>query len=231
MISIVVPVLNEETFLAGFLSQFKLFNVQGADFEIIISDGGSSDKTVEVARGFDLPNLRIISEVRGRARQVNSAAYLATGETVLFLHADTVLPSEALEAVEIAMLDSDVVGGRFKLRFANRSLMYRILGSMINLSDRLFGAFSGKQAIFIKRGVFNKLGGFESIEACEDLAMARALRREGRVVRISQPVTTAGWRWQKAGLLRTMFSIWGTGILFFLGVSPDKIAEMRANLQ
>jgi rSAM/selenodomain-associated transferase 2 len=231
MISIIVPVLNEETFLTAFLSQFKLFNVQGADFEVIIADGGSSDKTVEVVRDFDLPNLRIISELRRRAKQINSAADLATGETILFLHADTVLPSEALAAIEIAMLDSDVVGGRFKLRFSNRSLMYRALGAMINMSDRLFGAFSGKQAIFIRRSVFNKIGGFEDIEACEDLAMARTLRHEGKVVRIPLRVTTAGWRWQKAGLIRTIFSIWGTGMLFYLGVSPNRIAELRANLQ
>lgn len=231
MVSIIVPVLNEETALPGFLGQFKELKRE-TDFEIIISDGGSSDRTVDIAmRNCCLGSVRVITAPKGRAKQMNEAARLATGNILLFLHADTYLPTGALWAITNSMSDEKVVGGRFKVKLDNVAPLYRLIGMMINLRDGLFGGFTGDQAIFIRKDVFEKLGGFKEIELCEDLDMARRLKKEGKVIQLPLLVTTAARRWEKRGPIKTILLMWLIRILFYAGVMPEKLAMLYSDVR
>ncbi len=231
MISIIVPVLNEETALPDFMGQFKNLEAK-EDFELIISDGGSSDGTVAIAQSLDSAVLiKVVNSPSGRAWQMNNAAKLAIGEVLLFLHADTYLPEGVLSAVAKAMHDKAVVGGRFKVKLDNPAPLYRLIGTMINLRDGLFGGFTGDQAIFIRKDIFEKLGGYKEIELCEDLDIARRLKKEGKVIRLPLFATTAARRWEKAGLVKTILLMWIIRLLFYAGVSPKRLAKLYRDVR
>lgn len=231
MISIIVPVLNEEAALPGFLGQFRDLK-ENTGFEIIICDGGSSDRTFDIAmRNSPTRAVRVIKAPKGRAKQMNEAARLATSDILLFLHADTYLPPMALIAIENSMQDRQVVAGRFKIRLDNSSPLYKLIGAMINIRDGLFGGFTGDQAIFIKRDVYDKLGGFKEIELCEDLDMARRLKKEGKVVQLPLLVTTAARRWEKRGPIKTILLMWLIRILFYAGVTPEKLSMLYSDVR
>ncbi|HEY3373779.1 MAG TPA: TIGR04283 family arsenosugar biosynthesis glycosyltransferase [Candidatus Aquicultor sp.] len=235
MISIIVPVLNEEEAIPGFINQLHEQDYQ--EFELIIADGGSRDRTVAVA-GSRLSierhpiDMTVIHAPKGRAWQMNVGAKEAHGEILLFLHADTYLPQGALRALEEAVQqDSRVTGGRFKVKLDNKGLAFRIVGSMINVRDRIFGGFTGDQAIFVRKDVFEEIGGFREIELCEDLDMAQALKKKGGVIRIPLCVTTAARRWEKSGIVRTILLMWIIRVLFYAGISPVRLAQIYADVR
>lgn len=232
MLTIVVPVLDEATALPGFLNQFKAMD---GDFELILSDGGSTDGTVEIAERQALPNLSIVRAPRGRARQMNAGALAAkpaaSNGTLLFLHADTYLPDGALLAIETVMRDEELAGGRFKLKLDNSAWPYRVIGAMITWRDGLFGGFTGDQAIFVRMSVFEALGGFADIELCEDLDFARRLKKAGRTIRLPLYVTTGARRWEKSGLVKTILLMWMIRTLFYAGVSPERLARLYADVR
>jgi len=228
MISIIVPVLNEETVLPGFLKQFDMLD---DDFEVVICDGGSTDRTIGVIRDAGIPNLKIVPATRGRARQMNAGAKSAGGEIYLFLHADTYLPGGALRAIMNSMSDEAVAGGRFKVRLDNPAFLYRAVGAMITIRDGLFGGFTGDQAIFMRASAFESLGGFADIELCEDLDIARRMKAAGTTVRLPLYVTTGARRWEKGGPVKTILLMWFIRILFYAGASPHKLARFYADVR
>lgn len=150
---------------------------------------------------------------------------------LLFLHADTYLPDGALRAIETAMRDEGLAGGRFKLKLDNPALPYRVIGAMITWRDGLFGGFTGDQAIFVRRSAFEVLGGFSEIELCEDLDFARRLRKVGRVTRLRLYVTTGARRWERRGLVKTILLMWMIRTLFYAGVSPARLARLYADVR
>lgn len=231
MISIIVPVLNEEAAITGFLSQFNRLKEETREFEVIVSDGGSSDRTLDIVKGCGLPFARAARAPKGRACQMNAGAKEAAGEVLLFLHVDTYLPDGALSAIAGAMGDEKVVGGRFKVKLDNPAIPYRVIGSMINIRDGIFGGFTGDQAIFVRKSVFDKIGGFKEIELCEDLDIARCLKKEGKVIRLPLMVTTSARRWEKSGVLKTILLMWLIRILFYAGVSPKTLAAIYADVR
>jgi len=231
MISIITPVLNEEAAMACFLSQFNQFKKEACEFEVIVSDGGSSDRTLDIAKGCGLPFVRAVRTPKGRACQMNAGAKEAAGDVLLFLHVDTCLPDGALSAIAGAMGGEKVAGGRFKVKLDNPTVPYRVIGSMINIRDGIFGGFTGDQAIFVRKSVFDKIGGFKEIELCEDLDIARSLKKEGKVIRLPLLVTTSARRWEKSGVLKTILLMWLIRILFYAGVSPKKLAAIYADVR
>lgn len=216
-VSVIVPVLNEEERLPVLLGQLARLGAS----EVIVADGGSTDKSVELAAGS-----KVVRSPRGRARQMNSGAVAASHQVLLFLHADTMLPDGALEMIETAMADPAVAGGRFKVRLDNDGLAYRLVGAMINLRDGFTGGFTGDQAIFVRREVFERLGGYADIPLMEDLDFARRLKRSGKVVRIPAKVMTSARRWEKDGLVKTIALMWYLRILYLLGVPPAKLKAL-----
>lgn len=223
-ISIIIPTLNEAQNITATLK--RVLSLPGF-YEVIVVDGGSQDKTTELAQAYS----RVIRATGGRAGQMNAGAAAASGEVLLFLHADTVLPETALEAVEQALSDNSVIGGRFRVRLDCSAWSYRVVGSCINWRDRTLKGFSGDQAIFIRRGVFQKLGGYTEIPLMEDLELGRRMLRAGRVVQLPEYVMTSARRWQKNGLLRTIALMWALRLLFNLGCPPRKLVRFYGNVR
>jgi rSAM/selenodomain-associated transferase 2 len=186
-------------------------------FEVVVVDGGSTDRSVELAEKY----ARVVRSDRGRAKQMNEGAEQSKGEILLFLHADTYLPAQAILAVDDAMSDRSVVGGRFKVRLDNPAFPYRVIESGINGRDRLFHGFTGDQAIFVRRKVFEEMGGFQTIPLMEDLDFARRLRRRGKTVRIPLYVTSSSRRWESEGVVKTIILMWLLRIAYLIGGSPS----------
>lgn len=228
-ISIIIPVLDEASTLRSMIE--RVLSIEGS-YEIIVVDGGSTDGTRAIAAGFAGrygPRLTLLDSAKGRARQMNAGAAWARGEVLLFLHADTALPADALGAVEGAMADTSVVGGRFRVRLDRRGWRYRMVENSINLRDRFFRGFTGDQAVFIRTRTYRQLGGFADLPLMEDLDMAKRLCRCGRVVRLQDYVITSARRWQRHGVFRTVLLMWALRFLFVVGCPPSRLARLYGN--
>jgi len=220
--SVIIPALDEAAQIAAAIESARAASVG----EVIVVDGGSGDATVDRAR---VAGATVITATRGRARQMNAGAAVATGEVLLFLHADTRLPPAFDAAVDAALADPAVVGGRFDLRLEPGSPFLDLTAALINLRSRLTGIATGDQALFVRRTVFEAMGGFEDIPLMEDVAFTRALKGRGRVARLRARVTTSARRWQRDGPLRTVLLMWWLRFLYWRGVPPAELKRRYAD--
>jgi rSAM/selenodomain-associated transferase 2 len=218
-ISIVIPVLNEAAGIVPVLERLQGFRRQ--DAEIIVVDGGSRDGTADSARPLADS---VIASPRGRGRQMNAGAAQATGDILLFLHADTLLPASALSSVRAAVA-CGACWGRFDVHIAGAISGLAMVAFMMNWRSRLTGIATGDQAIFVTRTAFQRQGGFPAIPLMEDIAFSRALRKAAWPACLTDKVSTSGRRWEKQGLLRTILSMWWLRLRFFLGASPHVLAR------
>ena len=218
-VSIIVPVLNEADAIVATLQ--GLAALRGAGAELIVIDGGSSDATLERCKG--LADLALIAPL-GRARQMNFGAARAAGALLLFLHADTRLPADALGLVRGA-LDSGHDWGRFDVVIDGGSRLFPVIAWMMNWRSRLSGIATGDQAIFVRRDVFDALGGFPDQPLMEDIELSKRLRRRGRPACLRQRVVTSGRRWERHGVWRTIFLMWRLRFYYWLGVSAEQLAK------
>lgn len=217
-LSIIVPTLNEASTLPSTLRSLT----GRADCELIVSDGGSTDGTVEVARQYAH---HVIGSERGRAHQMNAGARAATGDGLLFLHADTRLPPAALETVRRTLADPAVAGGAFRLRIESPDLRLKLIAGVANLRSRLLGLPYGDQAIFVRRTLFETIGGYAPWPLMEDVDLIRRLHHAGRVVLLPEAVTTSARRWEQEGVAWTTLR---NGLLlsgFWIGISPRQLAK------
>lgn len=216
-LSVIVPVLNEAGTIAALLQNLAPLRARGV--EIIVADGDSEDGTAAMAEaGAD----RVLVAPRGRARQMNAGAQAATGDALLFLHADTRLPRHADALVTGALSRS--VWGRFDVEIEGASRLLPVVSRMMNARSRLTGIATGDQAIFVTREAFWRVGGFRDIPLMEDIVLSRDLKRRGPPACLRQPVTTSGRRWDQHGALRTIFIMWRLRLVFFLGADPHRLA-------
>jgi len=188
---------------------------------VILVDGGSDDATIQVAARF--PAVRLLASPRGRARQMNAGARAAWGDILLFLHADTWLPEGGLGAVSAALDDARVVGGRFDVRFDSSRPVLRMIAFFMNLRSRASGISTGDQAIFVRREVFETMGGYPDMPLMEDIELSRRLKRRGRLAALPSRVTTSARKWEREGALRTMALMWVFRFLYMVGVSPARL--------
>jgi rSAM/selenodomain-associated transferase 2 len=217
-VSIVIPALDEAERIEAHFTALAWLRQRGG--EIIVVDGGSSDGTAEKACGFaDC----VLDAPRGRAIQMNAGAGVARGEILLFLHADTQLPPEADRLVAEA-IQQGATWGRFDVRIEGDHPMLRIVARTMNWRSRLTGIATGDQAIFVRRDVFEEVGGFPDIPLMEDIALSRALRRLARPVCLPTSVTTSGRRWEERGVVRTILTMWRLRLAYFLGADPQRLA-------
>lgn len=218
MISIVVPVLTEAEGIVAALTAVQPLRAAGA--EVIVADGGSGDATMALAA--PLAD-RVIAAPRGRASQMNTAAALARGEVLLFLHADTALPEGAAALIAVA-LRAGRVWGRFDVRIEGRSRWLPVVAALMNRRSRLSGIATGDQAMFVTRRAFAAVGGFPDIPLMEDIELSRKLKRLSRPACLAARVTTSGRRWEKHGVWRTILLMWRLRLRHFLGADPRRLA-------
>ena len=215
--------LNESPRIAGTLNSIR----RGApDAEIIVVDGGSSDASVAIAR--PLCNA-LITAPRSRALQMNAGASASHGDALVFVHADTLVPRTFAKDIAAALSDPAVVGGRFDVKLDASALPYRIIGAMISLRSRISRTSTGDQAIFVRRDVFDRLGGFPELELCEDLEFSRRLKRAGRIACLRTRVTTSARRWNRDGLVRTVVKMWMIRAMYLIGVPPARLKRMYSD--
>ena len=207
--------LNEARNIAEALGTLR---AGAPDAHIIVVDGRSTDQSVAIAG----PLCDVLTAtLPGRAHQMNVGAAATHGDAIVFVHSDTRVPTDFGDAIATALDDPAVVGGRFDIRLDDPAPGYRMVGTMISLRSRLMRSATGDQAIFVRREVFERLGGFAEIALCEDVDFVRRLRRMGRFACLHTHVITSARRWQQYGLFRTILRMWAIKSLFLLGVSPD----------
>ena len=244
-ITVVIPTLNEEAVLPRTLS---LTAGLGFD-ELIVVDGGSHDRTREIVTALRVtrdaspvdPNLppvtrhaspvTLLTAPPGRARQMNAGGTSSKGDVLLFLHADTSLPSDARQAVERALEDPACVGGRFDMRFERDSGLGWLISRMMNLRSRWTGIATGDQAIFVRRSVFDQLGGYSDLPIMEDVDFTRRLKRIGLIAALQSKVTTSYRRWDTRGPLRTILLMWTLRFLYWIGISPHSLTRLYGSVR
>jgi rSAM/selenodomain-associated transferase 2 len=216
-VSIIIPTLNEASCLAATLTSLREQHAH----EIIVVDGGSQDATCEIAGAADL----IFHSSPGRARQMNIGASHATGDILLFLHADCQLETGALEAPENCLSSRKVVAGCFTMQVRASGLLYRWIDAWASARVRLTGMIYGDQGLFLSRHNFLRLGGFPELRLMEDVFFSRILRHEGRVVVAPKRILVSARRWQRVGLIRQTLRNWTLIGLAASGVPPDRLAR------
>lgn len=218
--SIIIPVLNESLSLPDCLTALHPLRNQA---EIIVSDGGSTDDTVMIAA--KLAD-RVVRTRKGRAFQMNAGAQQAKGEVLLFLHADTFLPDNALALIEQHLTKGGRQWGRFDILLRGRPVMLKFIACMMNWRSRLTGIATGDQVIFVTRQTFFRVGGYPEIALMEDIALSKLLKTIGPPICLTAKVTSSGRRWETFGVFRTIFLMWSLRLRYFFGADPSELAKL-----
>jgi rSAM/selenodomain-associated transferase 2 len=222
-LTVVVPTLDEAPHVVALLSAVHEQLAPGD--EVLVVDGGSQDGTLQLARDTGLPQLRCLESRRGRARQMNAGAEAARGEWLLFLHADSTINAGGFEGLRRCLSRDAARWGHFRVQIHDRAAIFRWIEFGLNLRSRAFSTPSGDQGVFVRRDLFEAVGGYDD-EApfMEDLILADRLRAQ------TAPEPPVGWlgtsarRWRRDGVLRTVLQMWGLRAAFRLGVSPRRLA-------
>ena len=220
-ISIIIPVLNELNTIAATLASAK----SGTNIEVIVVDGGSVDGTLNLVRS---SGAIVRSSVAGRAVQMNAGAVVASGDMLLFLHADTLLPPEFDTMIRMAMSPSPTgsqvaVAGAFCLQIDAPARIFRAIECGVNWRSRCLQLPYGDQAIFLRATTFDRLGGFSELPIMEDFDSICRLKRWGRITIIPIPVKTSARRWLNKGILKTTLINQAIILAYSLGVSPQRL--------
>jgi rSAM/selenodomain-associated transferase 2 len=217
-ISIIVPTLNEESQIASTLAALQCLS---GDKEIIVADGGSTDRTTDVAAEH---GAAVIRSARGRGQQMHAGTVRAGGDVLWFVHADTIPPVHALEAIASALEDGSVVGGNFGLRFNGQSRSARQLTAIYPWLRRL-GLCYGDSGVFVRRDVYGAIGGFAPIALFEDLDLLRRLRQVGRFVHLPCQVVTSSRRFEHRNFAVVWIQWTALQVLYWCGVPPNLLAR------
>ena len=218
-LSIIMPVLDEGEGIAGALD--ALAELRALGVEVIVVDGGSKDATVQRAR---LRADHVLLSPPGRALQMNAGAAKASGDVLLFLHADTRLPPEAERLVLDGLARSTHHWGRFDVMLPGGP-HFALVAALMNVRSRLTGIATGDQAIFVARDAFREAGGYPPIPLMEDVALCKALLKRSRPLCLRDKVTASPRRWHKHGFLRTTVLMWRLRVEYFLGADPAELAR------
>jgi len=219
-ISIIIPTLNEATSIQCCLPSLKSFQKNG--HEIIVVDGGSNDLTTTLAQQYaDY----VLCGPKGRAKQLNVGSKKASGDLFIFLHADTVLPEKTENLLQRIAKD-ERVWGRFDVQLSGTKLLFRIIEFFMNIRSRVTGIATGDQAIFVSRELFERAGGFPEIELMEDILFSVNLKKICSPVCLKEKVITSSRRWEKHGIIRTIFKMSFLRLRYAFGASPEKLARL-----
>lgn len=221
-ISVVIPVLHEGEHINDVLTSLKVSS-NGRPYEAIVVDGDPASGTIA-----HIKDSRVItlSAPKGRAKQMNEGAARAKGEILLFLHADTLLPADALAKIDEALSDESYIGGAFDLGIQNGRRIFQLIGWCASLKHRLTRVPYGDQAIFMRRKSFEELGGYPEIPLMEDVELMKRIKRKGwRIIILCDAVKTSSRKWEKDGVAYTIFRNWMLQTLYLLGMPAERLVK------
>jgi len=228
-VAVILPVLNEINGLETCLRELQ----QHSFNEIIVVDGGSQDGTWEMlqatvaaheSQGMGRTRFEILQTSLSRGRQMQAGANRASADILLFLHADCVLPAKAMEHIR-EVTAGGYLWGRFDVRLSGNSPWFRVIEYMMNLRSALTGNITGDQALFVRRDVYRMLGGYAPIALMEDVEFASRLKWVGRPAHVRERVLVSSRRWERQGIIRSIVLMWSLRLLYWLGVSPARLAR------
>ena len=218
-ISVIIPVLNEEKSLRKCLLALQC--LRNRYLELIVVDGGSTDRTVEIAT----PLVdRLLLASRGRANQMNVGAGIARGEVFLFLHGDTMMSENCLQELQARFSGGDTCWGWFNLQFSSSAPFLTLISKLMRARSSLTGISTGDQALFVGAQLFNTIKGFPNIPLMEDIAVCKLLKGYNSPLVLNNVVISSSRRWEKNGILRTIFLMWWLRLQYWIGVSPVRLA-------
>jgi rSAM/selenodomain-associated transferase 2 len=217
-ISIIIPTLNEENSIQQLLNYLIKLDTE---VQIIVSDGGSRDRTVQKAEGL----VTVTQSSKGRGIQMNTGAQLARGEVLWFIHADCVPHPKSVHAIQKSLKDQDVVGGGFEYMLDHPARRFRVAEYFSNLKNRRMGLLFGDMGIFVRRKIFESMGGYNEIPLMEDMDLSRRLKKMGTIVVLPHKMKTSARRWIEEGYLQSSARSWILQTGWSLGVSPDHLAK------
>lgn len=224
-IAVVIPTLNEARVLSRTLLALRQLRLD----EVVLVDGGSRDQTVSIAQGqlqrLSLQPAKVMVAEQGRAQQMNTGARATRSDVLLFLHADTLLPPETRNEIERVLENPRYVGGRFDVRFEDDRGWAWLVSRLMNWRSRWSGIATGDQAIFVRRSVFDDVGGFADVPLMEDIELTQRLKGVGSMAALRTKVTTSFRRWEQQGALRTILQMWLLRFLYWIGVPPRRLQQ------
>ena len=215
--SIIIPVLNEEKTIQSCLSALQPLSNK---CEVIIVDGGSADNTCILAA--PLAN-KVITSAIGRAKQMNNGVKHATGDILIFLHADTSLPENALPLIQ-QKIGNPRQWGRFDIQLIGNEFMLKVIAQMMNWRSRLTGIATGDQVIFVTRQAFEEAGQYSEIHLMEDIALCKALKKISQPICLKDKAISSGRRWEQNGIYKTVLLMWSLRLRYYFGADPQKLA-------
>jgi rSAM/selenodomain-associated transferase 2 len=219
-ISIIIPTLNEEDCIALTLTQLQ--QLRSAGHEVILSDGGSRDNTISIAKPMvDM----VVNSSPGRAIQMNKGAEHTTGDILWFLHADAIPPKDADTIIINCLANKFKAWGRFDVRLSGTKPIFRIIEHMMNWRSCITGIATGDQGIFMLRYAFDQIDGYTEIPLMEDIAISTILKRIKKPVCIKQKLVVSSRKWEKKGVIRTVMLMWWLRLAYFFGASPEYLAK------
>lgn len=221
LISVIIPTYNESATIKEAIEHLRPWSNL---IEIIVADA-STDGTASLVS----PEITLIQAPKGRASQMNAGAKLARGEVFLFLHSDTRLPNDFMKQIELALSDSKVVGGAFKMKIDHPGLFFYLTALGSNLRAGLTGIYFGDQTIFVRRDCFWQIGGFPLIDIMEDWEFSLSMKKLGKTVLLPGPVKTSARRWLIHGKWRTTWLMHKIKLLYLLGTSPSELKKLYSD--
>lgn len=217
--SIVVPVYNEAEQVEALIRRLRLLS-DGLVTDITVVDGGSTDGTAEKLS----EQFNVVSSKKGRSNQMNTGAAVANGTWIMFVHADTeISPGHIEAAVSHGAMNK---WGRFNIKLSGKSFSFRVIERFINWRSKATGVATGDQCIFVRKKVFDQVGGFKDLPLMEDVDLSKRLKKLGKPACLSKTVTTSSRRWEENGVLNTVLLMWKLRYLFWRGVPAEELAKM-----
>ncbi|MCF7907453.1 MAG: TIGR04283 family arsenosugar biosynthesis glycosyltransferase [Candidatus Omnitrophica bacterium] len=222
-VSIIIPTYNEENSIESTLG--PLIGENGC--EVIVVDGYSKDRTKEIVRSYPV----IFKQAgKNRANQLNAGAGIAGGDVLVFLHADCILEKGGLPAI-INSVKKGFIGGCSSQRINSSALIYRFIEASGNIRAKLSHIFYGDQAIFVRRDIFQKIGGFDDVALFEDIIFSRKLKKYGKTCTLKNKIFTSARRWEKQGIIKTTLINWLVSIGFFFGIAPHILKKIYSEVR
>ncbi len=224
MISVIIPIYNEEEILS---KRSSIFQNIARVADLIFVDGKSTDKSADIAARYG----RVASSERGRAFQMNAGAREAAGDIVLFLHADNVISPDSLGNIEKEIQREGVIGGCLTQRIDRQGAIFRLIEAQGNNRARRTKIFYGDQGIFVRKDIFERIGGFPNVPIFEDVLFTKKMKGEGKTTVLSDKIMVSARRWEKRGVVRTTLMFNTLLIMFKLGYSLEKIKKLYGDLR